>query len=147
MSTIAALYDQDFYLWLMKNAELLKQGKFLEVDREHMVEELEAMGKSEQRELLNRLAVLLAHLLKWKFQPEKRSNTWIGTIVEQRVQIMQLFEDSPSLKHDFESRLGRAYMLAVAIASKEMNLAKTCFPSECPFSTEQVFDEDFFGTV
>jgi hypothetical protein len=69
------LYEKDFYAWANKNAELLRTGKLSEVDAENIAEELETMGRSEKRELTNRLAVLLAHLLKWVFQPELRSNS------------------------------------------------------------------------
>jgi hypothetical protein len=73
---VIADYNKDFYAWLMKNADLLRQHKFNEVDIEHVAEELESMGKSEKRELTSRLTVLLAHLLKWKFQPALRSRSW-----------------------------------------------------------------------
>lgn len=71
MVTPTGLYDQDFYAWALKNAELIHQGRFVEVDLEHVAEGLEGIGRSERHELINRLAVLLAHLLKWRFQPER----------------------------------------------------------------------------
>jgi hypothetical protein len=60
-------YKQDFYAWAMKNAALIRQGRFSEIDAEHVAEELESMGKSEKRELISRLSILLTHLLKWQF--------------------------------------------------------------------------------
>ena len=85
------LYDKDFYQWTLYNAELLRQGKITEIDIQNIAEELESMGKSQKRELISRLAVLIMHLLKWQYQPEKRSHSWIETINEQRRQIVELF--------------------------------------------------------
>jgi len=82
---VIADYNKDFYAWLMKNADLLRQHKFNEVDIEHVAEELESMGKSEKRELTSRLTVLLAHLLKWKLQLILRSRSWKNTILTQRI--------------------------------------------------------------
>lgn len=90
-------YETDFYAWLMYNAELLRQGRFSEIDRNAIAEELESMGKREKRELISRLAVLIAHLLKWVYQPEKRSYSWECTIKEQRKEIFYVLQDSPSL--------------------------------------------------
>jgi hypothetical protein len=63
------LHDRDFYSWTLQQAGLLREGRLSEADIEHIAEELESMGASERRELTNRLAVLVAHLLKWQFQP------------------------------------------------------------------------------
>ena len=82
MGNLTEAYEQDFFAWAMKNAELIRQGRLSEIDAEHIAEELEDMGGSSKRELTNRLGVLLAHLLKWKYQPEQRSSSWSGTIKE-----------------------------------------------------------------
>ena len=76
MNRIAETYEQDFYAWAIHNAELLRQGRLSEIDVEHIAEELECMGRSEKRELMSRLGVLLAHLLKWVYQPYRRSRSW-----------------------------------------------------------------------
>jgi len=85
-------YEQDFYAWLITNVQLIRQGRFAEMDSENIAEELEAMGRSEKRALLSRWSVLLAHLLKWQFQPEKRSHSWKYTLAEQRRRILRLLE-------------------------------------------------------
>ena len=100
---VIANYNKDFYAWLMKNASLLRQHKFSEVDIEHIAEELESMGKSEKRELTSRLTVLLAYLLKWKFQPALRSGSWKNTMLTQRIDILELLENSPSLKYELRA--------------------------------------------
>ena len=93
----ASLYDQDFATWTSETARLLRARRFDEIDIEHVAEEIEDMGKSEKRELLSRLSVLVLHLLKWKFQREKRSSSWKATILTQRTELGRLLEDSPSL--------------------------------------------------
>ena len=83
-------YEEDFYAWTTHNVKLLREGKLSEIDVEHIAEEIESMGKSEKRELLSRLAVLMAHLLKWKFQPARRSKSWALTIKNQRIELDDL---------------------------------------------------------
>ena len=103
---IAAIYEHDFYAWLTSNAQLLREQRIADVDIDHIAEELESMGKSEKRALLSRFTVLLAHLLKWQFQPAKRSRSWKNTILTQRIDIHELLEESPSLRHDLAEKLG-----------------------------------------
>jgi hypothetical protein len=137
-------YEKDFYAWTVHNAKLLREGKLSEVDIEHIAEEIESMGKSERRELINRLAVLIAHLLKWQFQPERRSNSWKYTIEEQRDEVLELIEESPSLKHEIEEKLNRAYRKAILWAATEMGVNKSIFKDECPFSLEKALNKDFY---
>jgi hypothetical protein len=140
---VIADYNKDFYAWLMKNADLLRQHKFNEVDIEHVAEELESMGKSERRELTSRLTVLLAHLLKWKFQPALRSRSWKNTILTQRIDIKELLEDSPSLHYELGERLAIAYEKARLSAEDETGIDKNNFPESCPFTFEQLLKKDF----
>ncbi len=145
MSTeFKARYDQDFYAWVLENAELLRQGRFSEVDIEHVAEELEDMGKSTKRELVSRLAVLLAHLLKWDFQPDRRGNSWRYTIEEQRLRIAQLLRENPSLRHLLGEMFEEAYRYAVLAAARETQLKKELFPQTCPFTLERVLDENYW---
>jgi hypothetical protein len=140
---VIADYNKDFYAWLMKNADLLRQHKFNEVDIEHVAEELESMGKSEKRELTSRLTVLLAHLLKWKCQPALRSRSWKNTILTQRIDILELLEDSPSLKYELEERAVIAYEKAKLSAEDETGIDKNNFPETCPFTFEELLRKDF----
>jgi len=137
-------YEKDFYAWTIHNAKLLREGKLSEVDIEHIAEEIESMGKSERRELINRLAVLIAHLLKWQFQQERRSNSWKYTIEEQRDEVLELIEESPSLKYEIQEKLNRAYRKAILWAATEMGVNKSIFEDECPFSLEKVLNKDFY---
>jgi vacuolar-type H+-ATPase subunit C/Vma6 len=137
-------YRKDFYAWTIHNAKLLREGKLSEVDIEHIAEEIESMGKSERRELINRLAVLIAHLLKWQFQEERRSNSWKYTIEEQRDEVLELVEESPSLNHEINEKLYRAYRKAILWAATEMGVNKSIFKDECPFSLEKILNKDFY---
>lgn len=141
--TQRSLYDRDFYLWIETTAKLLRDKKFEEIDLENLIEEIDAMGRSEKRELRNRLTVLLMHLLKWEYQPSMRSNSWKATIAEQRCQIKLLLEDSPSLKNLIADVKPDCYESAVLKAVAETGLSKDSFPETCPFSEEEIFFGDF----
>lgn len=136
-------YHKDFYAWILHNAELIRQGKFSEIDVVNVAEELESMGRNDRRELLNRLAVLLAHLLKWQFQPERRGSSWKYTIAEQRFELADLLLESPSLKVEIDKQLEHAYQKALLIAIKETGMSKKAFPKKCPFSLKQTCATDF----
>lgn len=144
MAGLATLHDQDFYAWTVQQADLLKQRRLAEVDIDSIVEELECMGASERRELSNRLAVLMAHLLKWQFQPELRGNRWRNTIDMQRFDVKELLEDNLSLAASLNERMEKAYRKSVMLAVGETGLSKMAFPVACPFSTEQLLSEEFW---
>ena len=131
------LYDQDFYLWIETISKQLKAGKFAEIDLANLIEEIESMGKSEKRELKSRLIVLLMHLLKWQYQPEKRSESWRSTITEQRICIELLLEDSPSLQPLLIEIFADCYEKARLKASEETGIKLNFFPKESPFSLEE----------
>lgn len=137
-------YEQDFYEWTMHNAALIRQGKFSQVDIENVAEEIESMGKSDKRELISRLGVLIAHLLKWEFQPKRRTNSWRAIIKVQRLRVKKLLGESPSLKHELESKLADAYQLAIMIAAEETHIPEIDFPNKCPYDFAQCMRENFF---
>lgn len=137
-------HETDFYSWTKEQAMLLKQGRFMEVDREHLIEELESMGASERRELVNRLAVLLAHLLKWQYQPERRGKSWQFTIETQRQDALDVLIDNPGLKTTVNEAMVRAYRKARAFVVRETNLEPDTFPSVCPWDLEQALNEEFW---
>src|SRR6266849_1981760 len=115
----AAAYNKDFFAWTEEQARLLRAGELVEIDAVNLAEEIESAGKSDRREIRNRLIVLLIHLLKWRFQPDGRSSGWLGTIGEQRDQIELILEDSPSLRPVITEALTGAYQKARAIANRE----------------------------
>jgi len=137
-------YEKDFYAWALENAQLIRNGKFSEVDIKNVAEELEDMGKSEKRQLVNRLAVLMGHLLKWEFQPQRRGNSWKNTIDHQRSRLKKLLNESPSLKNELLERISEAYKDALFIASDETGLPKEDFPQDENYTLEQLLNDAFF---
>jgi hypothetical protein len=140
---LAGLYDEDFFEWTRRSAELLRAGRFEQADIEHLAEEIEDMGKRDLHELNSRVRVLLGHLLKWQSQPEKRSRSWERTIASQRTELGQLLEDSPSLRVKIQPNLRHIYQRSVQLAVLETGLPKSHFPTECPFTVDQILDPEF----
>jgi hypothetical protein len=138
------LYELDFYAWTQEQAKLLQEGKWDCLDVPNLIEEIESLGKQERRELRNRLGILLGHLLKWEFQPENRSKSWFATIREQRSQVLQLIDESPSLQPYLSEALEIAYQSGLNLAVRETSLSYKVFPQECPYTPEQVLGLDFF---
>nr|VFJ60925.1 MAG: protein of unknown function DUF29 [Candidatus Kentron sp. DK]VFJ63311.1 MAG: protein of unknown function DUF29 [Candidatus Kentron sp. DK] len=136
------LYETDFYAWTNQQAALLRAKGFHDADWEHIAEEIESMGKREKRELVNRLKVLLVHLLKWQRQPALRGRSWALTIKEQRKELALHLLDNPSLKAELDRSMADAYGIAVIRAEKETGLES--FPASCPYGFQEVMDEEFW---
>ncbi|MDF5724681.1 MAG: DUF29 domain-containing protein [Rhizonema sp. PD37] len=141
--TNSHLYDQDFYLWIETTAKQLKEGRFSEVDLENLIEEIECMGRSEKQALESNLVVLLMHLLKYKYQHEKCSNSWKCSIREHRRRLRRAFKESPSLKAYFQEVLPECYQDARKQASDETGLPLDTFPVDSPFNADECLIEDF----
>ena len=137
-------YETDFYAWANEQAGLLRAGRLSEADIANIAEEIESMGRSEKRELVNRLSVLLAHLLKWMVQGTFRGTHWGLTIEEQRARLKDHLEDNPSLKPLLPQGMGQGYRLAVLVARGETGLERSSFPAQNPWSPVQVLDEEFY---
>jgi len=140
----ASLYDQDFYAWANQQAALLRAGNLSEADIENIAEEIESMGKTEKRELISRLAVLLMHLLKWRYQPGLRGNSWRLTVKEQRHRVARHLADNPSLKATLAETIADAYGDAVLGAARETGLDESAFAETCPWSFSQMMDPEFW---
>ena len=137
------IYEGDFYLWTEVTASLLQDGKFDEVDIRSLIEEIESMGRSEKRELKSRLIVLLMHLLKWQYQPGKRSESWRSTISEQRICLEALLEDSPSLKQYLLDNFESCYEKARVKAADETGMRLDIFPIALPFTKEETLSSNY----
>ena len=137
-------YDEDFFLWTQRQAALMRAGQFDLVDWENVALEIEAMGSRERRELGTRLKILTMHLLKWQFQPQKRSRSWRGTINDQRDEIEQLLEEDPSLRRETEALIAKRYRIARANAAGETGLTLRTFPSRCPYTADRILDDTYF---
>ncbi len=140
----ANLYDQDFYAWANEQARLLRDGKLSEADIAHIAEEIESMGKTEKRELVSRLTVLLLHLLKWRYQAEHRGASWQATIRVQRRDLAVHMADNPSLKALTPQAIEQAYGNAVIEAGAETGLDDSALPPACPWTFAQLTDADFW---
>jgi hypothetical protein len=139
-----AHYETDIVAWSREQAQWLKAGRFDQLDVEHLAEEIEDVGRSEQRELSSRMAVLLAHLLKWQHQPELRGASWKITIRNQRKGILRRLSKTLSLKADLADAdwWEGVWEDATAQAAQETGLSS--FPEGCPWSSEQVLGLDWF---
>ena len=142
----ASSYERDFYAWTKNQADLLRSGRLDEADIANIAEEIESMGRSERRELISRLQVLIAHLLKWQAQPLYRGTSWILMIREQRQTIAEHLDDNPSLAAVLVSLVARAYRVAVLRAERETGLPETTFPPACPFTTAEIVADAFLPT-
>ncbi len=137
-------FDQDFHAWVIEQIDLLKSGRFADLDIEHLTDELRAVAMAEESEIESRLVVLLQHLLKWEFQSERRSNSWRATILEQRTRINRVISRSPSLRRHPATVIEKEYRIARLHASGGTGLPLERFPSACPYSVAQVLDENLF---
>ncbi len=137
-------HDEDFYGWAMANATLLKQRKYQEADMDMIIEEIEEMGRSEKYQLIHRFSILISHLLKWKFQNELAGHRWKCSIKEQRNKIKRLLQENPSLKPKISESMRNGYMDAVILASKDTGFSEKHFPAECPYTFEQIINDEFY---
>ncbi|MHC5935688.1 DUF29 domain-containing protein [Nostoc sp.] len=137
------LYEADYLQWIETTVEKLQSQDYANVDWENLIEEIADMGRSERRSLKSNLIVILVHLLKWQFQPEKRSGSWEGSIIEHRRRVKEALDDSLSLKSDLESIFGECYAQAVKQAKAETGLSVESFPLVCPYQLPEVTNDEF----
>lgn len=140
---MTSIYAQDYYLWLEKTARLLRDGRMSELDVPNLIEEIEDMGRSEKRALRSNLIVVLMHLLKYKYQPQQRTNSWLLTIFEHRRRLRDDLTDSPSLKHYFNEVFRQCYEDARSEAAIETGLPIETFPDQFPFAPEETLNPDY----
>jgi len=136
------LYDHDFFAWANEQAALLRAGRLPDADIANIAEEIESMGRSERNQLTNRLAALLAHLLKWQFQPGLRGNSWRLTIREQRRRADRVLDQNHSLRPALPAILAEAYGDAMLIAERETGLPEDTFPTDCPRTFDQAMQDE-----
>lgn len=139
----ARRYEDDFFGWATEQAALLRAGRVGEADLANIAEEIDSMGRSEKRELVSRLAVLFAHLLKWQFQPALRSNSWRLTLREQRRKLARHLQDNPSLRPLLGQAATDGYGDALLDVQRETGLAETTFPPTAPWTVDEVLDDSF----
>ncbi len=136
-------YLADFSSWIDQTAHLLRERRWHEIDVPHLIEEVEDLGKSERRAIASQLTRLLLHLLKWQYQPQRRSDSWLDSITDARTQIELTIADSPSLKYYPAEQLKESYQRARRQAARQTTMAISVFPDACPYSLELVLAEDW----
>lgn len=137
------LYETDYLQWIETTVKKLQFGDYTNVDWENLIEEIQDMGRSERRSLKSNLIVVLVHLLKWQFQPECRSGSWEGSIIEHRRRIREAILESPSLQPYLESIFAECYPQAVKQAKAETRLPLEAFPQQCPYELVEVINDEF----
>jgi predicted DNA-binding ribbon-helix-helix protein len=138
-----SIYEQDYCLWIEDVINQLKDNNLNPLDLINLIAELDNMGRSEKNALESNLRILLLHLLKYKYQPDLRSKSWLFSIMEHRLRINKAFRNSPSLKRYFSEVFEESYQDACKLAVAETGLAQDTFPSLCPFTQEEVLAEQF----
>ena len=138
-----SLYETDFYAWTQQQASLLHEHQWSKLDLLNLIEEIKSLGKQQRQELRNRLGLLIGHLLKWEYQPQCRSRSWLATIRVQRRDTLWLLKDNPSLKPDLEDALPEAYENGRDLAMGETDLPEQTFPLKCPYSLAEILDYRF----
>ena len=143
---MSVAYEKDIVAWANEQAGFIRAGRFDMLDLENIAEEIEDVGKSEQRELESRMAVLIAHLLKWQYQPTHRGVSWERTIKDQRRMVLKRLKQTPSLKASLLDTewIDDAWTDATTQAAKETGIELIKFPEACPWTMEQVLGDEFF---
>jgi hypothetical protein len=140
---ITTLYERDYCLWLEQTIKQLQTSAFSQIDISALIEELQGMSNSEKNALESNLRILLMHLLKYRYQPDKRTNSWLFTIREHRKRLLKAFEKSPSLKPYYEGVFAECYQDGKELAADETGLSVSAFPDESPFSLEDTLNSDY----
>ena len=133
INNVTTLYESDYFQWLEDTLEKLRNQEYEQVDWENLIEEIETMGRSEKNALESNLIIILLHLLKWQYQPQKQSGSWERSIIEHRRLVRRALQDSPSLKPYLVSILAESYHEAVKQAKAETKLPLSTFPEVCPY--------------
>jgi Domain of unknown function DUF29 len=135
------MYLRDFSAWIDQTAQLLRERHWHEIDVAHLIEEIEDLGKSERRAIVSQLTRLLLHLLKWQYQPQRRSDSWLDSITDVRTQIDLAISDSPSLQTYPAEQLEVSYQRARRQAVHQTGISLSAFPQNCPYDLGLALDE------
>ena len=139
-----SLYETDFHAWTQEQANLLRHHQWSQLDLPNIIEEIESLGRKERQELRNRLSVLIGHLLKWEYQPQQRSRSWLATMRVQRRETLKLLSENPSLRPHLEEALQVAYENGRDLASGETNLPILTFPKQYSYPLEEILSDRFY---
>jgi len=137
------LYETDYLQWIETTVERLRNNDYDSIDWDNLIDEIEDMARSQRRSLKSNLIVVLLHLLKWQYQPEKRSSNWESSLLEHRHRLQDDIQDSLSLKPYLESILDQSYIRATKQAKVETGLPLSTFPPERLYDVASILDDDF----
>jgi hypothetical protein len=136
-------YWKDPYGWAVYQAALLRAGRFDEIDLENIAEEIDTVGRNEFRSLKSNLSQILMHMLKWDYQSELRSRSWVISINTHRIAYRSDLTDNPSLKPRQAEALEIAYRQARQMAEAETGLPLKTFPLDCPYDWATILEQPF----
>ena len=135
-------YEHDFSAWLQQQAEALRAKDWSALDVDNLIEELETLGRSERNALWSHLRILLMHLLKWRYQPERRTRSWRGSITRARQQVTRRLQQ-PSLRQELPDFITEAYTDARRLAADETRLSLATFPETCEWTAAELQNLNF----
>jgi hypothetical protein len=143
MLKLKSLYDNDFNLWAENQAAALRSNRLEDLDRSNLIEEIEDLARRDKKALRSYLKVLFLHLLKWQYQPDKRSKSWKISISNARIEIEDILLDSPNLRNYLSTVVDQSCVNALRLATDETNLAIEAFPIECAYTLAEALALDF----
>lgn len=144
LSPPSTLYETDFYGWTQEQVALLQSQRWDRLDLLNLIEEITALGRQQRQELRNRLSILIGHLLKWEYQPQRRSRSWLATLRIQRREVASLLRDNPSLQPHLNEILAESYENGRDLAMGETNLPDQTFPSQCRYEVREILSDRFY---
>lgn len=141
-STERVRYEDDVYTWSLQQCELLRQGRYGELDLEHLIDEVADVARREFNALEGNLRIVLLHLLKRDYQPGQRSRSWALSVQEHRDRVCDLLSDSPGLNAKRDEAVRRAYRGGRRGAADEAGLPVEAFPQDCPYPWADIMDRE-----
>jgi len=138
-----SLYDRDYHAWVQEQVAALERGNFGALDVAHLADEVEDLGRSQKHAMRSNLNVMLLHLIKWVYQPERRKPGWENSIQEHRGRLLDDIAESPSLRRYPAEVLAKEYGYARRKAAVQMRQSVRTIPQSCPFTIEQILDPNF----
>jgi len=135
-------YEEDYAAWIGHQVALIKAGRWSEIDRDNLIDEVESLGRSVFNSFVSAIEIVLLHMLKWDFQPERRSRSWTLSIDEHRARAEDQLGDNPSHKARIDEAVARAYRVARLRAAGETDLPRRTFPDQCPYSWTEIMERE-----
>jgi len=143
---LADLYEHDYYSWTNVQAQALRERKATGLDWDNLAEEVEDLSKAERHRLESHLELVVMHLLKWTYQPQRRTRSWSDSIEEHRFRTQRVLAENPGLKPTLPEVLASTYRAARFAARRGTKLELSVFPESCPWTIDDAMREDFLPT-